>query len=505
MPYSINKYTGALIATVADGTVDQSTSLKLVGKNYAGYGEIQNENFIYLLENFASPAPGPDKPLPGQLWFDTQNNKLNFRDNNGRWRTAGGSSAAPPPGPTGLTTGDFWFDTTNNQLYVWNSVPSPGKFVLVGPEGVPGSGVTQMISASVLDTNNVNHTIIKAVVDDQVVFVINTDAAFTLDEDSAITGFDTVQQGITLAYTNDETEEGVTQNNFRFWGTASNSDRLGGLEPSDYVSSDNPTFNSQVHFPNDGLTIGSTYTLEMKLIGGIPNIQNIFNNEIKFNTTVSGALVTPLRLVGKTLQPGSTDVNIGTSTNPYNVIYANSFAGPSTQSDALKVGSTYVGASTESLANTIAARTNVNTIVNGVTCGPGSIKATYFVGTATAALYADLAEKFLPDNDYLPGTVVMIGGEKEVTASTFGSNPIGVVSTDPAYIMNSALEGGVAIALKGRVPVFVSGPIRKGEQVIAGDNGVGLSFSQDTNQAVFGISLETNDDPGIKLVECVIL
>ncbi|MFN9951805.1 MAG: hypothetical protein ACK55I_01805, partial [bacterium] len=60
-------------------------------------------------------------------------------------------------------------------------------------------------------------------------------------------------------------------------------------------------------------------------------------------------------------------------------------------------------------------------------------------------------------------------------------------------------------ALKGRVPVFISGPIRKGEQVIAGNEGVGLSFSQDTNQAVFGISLETNDDPGIKLIECVIL
>ncbi len=303
MPYSINKYAGALIATVPDGTVDQSTSLKLVGKNYAGYGEIQNENFVFLLENFASPAPGPDKPIPGQLWFDTQNNKLNFRDINGKWRTAGGSSASPPPGPTGLVTGDFWFDTTNNQLYVWNSVPSPGKFVLVGPEGVPGSGVTQMISASVVDETNVSHSIIKAVVDDQVAFIINTDSAFTLNEDSAITGFSTIQQGVTLAYTNDETEEGVTQNNFRFWGTASNSERLGGLEPTDYILADSPTFNAQVHFPNDGFTVGSTYTLEAKLIGGIPNIQNIVSNEIRFNTTVSSTLVTPLRLVWKTLQP----------------------------------------------------------------------------------------------------------------------------------------------------------------------------------------------------------
>lgn len=508
MPYTINKYSGAQISVVADGTVDQTTSLKLVGKNYAGYGEIQNENFVYLLENFASPSPGPDNPLPGQLWFDTQNNKLNFRDINGKWRTAGGSTASAPPGPTGLVTGDFWFDTQNNQLYVWNSSPSPGKFVLVGPEGVPGSGITQMVSASVTDQTAQVHSIIQAVVNDQIVFIVNPDSAFTLDDDiNAIEGFSTIQQGVTLAYTTNQAEEGVTQNNFRFWGTASDSERLGGKLPSDYILADSPTFNSQVHFPNDGWTIGTTYTLEASLIGGIPNISNIVGNEIKFNTTVSNVSVTPLRLVGKTIQPGSgfSDITIGTSGARFNIVYANTFDGTATKSDKLKVGAEYVESSTESLTNTIVARTSVNTIINGVTCGPGSVKASYFIGTATAALYADLAEMFLPDQMYVPGTVVMVGGTNEVTAASVGSNPIGVVSTDPAYIMNSALEGGLPIALKGRVPVLISGPIRKGEQVIAGDNGTGRSFEEDTEQAVFAISLEHNDDPNIKLVECVVL
>lgn len=506
MPYTINKYAGAQVTVVADGTVDQSTSIKLVGKNYAGYGEIQNENFVYLLENFASPSPGPANPLPGQLWFDTQNNKLNFRDSNGRWRTAGGSTASAPPGPVGLVTGDFWFDTQNNQLYVWNSVPSPGKFVLVGPEGVPGSGITQMISASVVDQTAQSHTIIEAVVDDQVIFIINPDSAFTLDNDvNEITGFSTIQQGVTLAYTNDNTEEGVTQNNFRFWGTASNSDRLGGLEPTDFILADTPSFDAQVHFPNDGYTIGATYTLEAKLIGGIPNFSNIVGQEIKFNTTVSSVLVTPLRLVGKTIQPGGNDITIGAVNNPFSNVYATNFTGTASQADSVKVGAAYAAASTEALANTIVARTNVNTIVNGVTCGPGSVKATYFIGTSTAALYADLAEKFLGDKEYAPGTVVMVGGEKEVTAASHGSNPIGVVSTEPAYLMNSALEGGLAIALKGRVPVFISGPIKKGEQIIAANDGTGQSFSVDSDQAVFAISLQDNDSADIKLVECVIL
>ena len=335
MPYTINKYNGSPITVVADGTVDQTTSLKLVGKNYAGYGEIQNENFLYLLENFASPSPGPSNPIPGQLWFDTAKNKLNFYDKNLQWRTAGGSSAQATA-PTGLVTGDFWFDTGNNQLYVWNADPSPGQFVLVGPEGVPGSGITQMLSESVVDQTAQSHSIIKAVVNDQVAFIISTDATFTLDNDvNAITGFSTVQQGVTLAYTNNEAEPGQTQNNFRFWGTASNSELFGGLEPADYILSASPTFNAQVHFTNDGFTVGSPYVLEASIIGGTPNISNTVSNEIRFNTTVSSVLVTPLRLIGKTLQPGSSDISVGTISNPFNVMYANNFNGIASQSDTV--------------------------------------------------------------------------------------------------------------------------------------------------------------------------
>ena len=79
MPYAINKYNGTLISTVADGTIDNTTDLKIIGKNYAGYGEVQNENFLYLLENFANNNP-PPRPIQGQLWFDSSNSKLKFYD-----------------------------------------------------------------------------------------------------------------------------------------------------------------------------------------------------------------------------------------------------------------------------------------------------------------------------------------------------------------------------------------------------------------------------------------
>ena len=79
MPYQIDRYAGTTLTTVQDGTVDQTTNLKLVGKNYAGYGEIQNENFVHLLENFAG-ANQPSRPLSGQLWYDSAANKLKFYD-----------------------------------------------------------------------------------------------------------------------------------------------------------------------------------------------------------------------------------------------------------------------------------------------------------------------------------------------------------------------------------------------------------------------------------------
>ena len=125
-------------------------------------------------------------------------------------------------------------------------------------------------------------------------------------------------------------------------------------------------------------------------------------------------------------------------------------------------------------------------------------------GTSITARYADLAEKYLADAEYAVGTVMMVGGDAEVTAANWGSRAIGVVSANPAYIMNDELEGGTAIALKGRVPVRVIGAIRKGDRIIASAGGLasaGVAHSND----VIGIALESNSDISEKLVECVIL
>jgi hypothetical protein len=133
------------------------------------------------------------------------------------------------------------------------------------------------------------------------------------------------------------------------------------------------------------------------------------------------------------------------------------------------------------------------------------ITARKFIGTATSAEYADLAEKYLADQEYEVGTVVAIGGDAEVTACKFSDRAIGVVSANPAYMMNSGLEGGTYIALKGRVPVKVVGTIRKGDRLVAADNGCGIHASFHQHPDIFAIALESSDNTGVKLIEALVL
>jgi len=144
---------------------------------------------------------------------------------------------------------------------------------------------------------------------------------------------------------------------------------------------------------------------------------------------------------------------------------------------------------------------------NGLYFNPSTntLTTSIFAGTATSARYADLAEKYTTDKNYDPGTVVTVSmdtGGAEVTQSWLHSQKvIGVISTKPAYLMNSESEGQ-AVALKGRVPVKVFGPIKKGELLVSTPDGTAIGGD---HQNSFAISLETNESAKVKLVECVIL
>jgi hypothetical protein len=151
----------------------------------------------------------------------------------------------------------------------------------------------------------------------------------------------------------------------------------------------------------------------------------------------------------------------------------------------------------------------VSSIVKSGTNGTGDIGQTgnrfgTIFGTATSARYADLAEKYTTDQQYEAGTVIVVAtaGEAESTASfASGQRVLGVVSTNPAFLMNDEAPGQ-AIALRGRVPVKVVGAIRKGQPLICNQDGKGI-YGDTCNS--FAIALESNADANVKLVECVIL
>ena len=131
----------------------------------------------------------------------------------------------------------------------------------------------------------------------------------------------------------------------------------------------------------------------------------------------------------------------------------------------------------------------------------GTLTTGIFSGTATSAQYADLAEIYVADEELAPGTVVVVGGEAEITAAGPDDEYIaGVISTAPAYLMNSAVDGE-AVALVGRVPVRVVGSVNKGEAVFATHNGKASTNGQGK---IVGIALETNSDLGEKNVECML-
>lgn len=207
----------------------------------------------------------------------------------------------------------------------------------------------------------------------------------------------------------------------------------------------------------------------------------------------------PLVLNGSSiqeLQPGDTlEANAGT-------------ADLATNSNFLRVdGTNYRSATVD---------TPDNGTPNTIPCrdSEGNLNAEIFQGTATSALFADLAEKYLADQAYDVGTVVMVGGEAEVTACSLGSRAFGAVSAEPAFRMNNGLPGGVFIALKGRVPVKVIGAVQKGDRLVASDNGCAgvaavvlrnLPLRAGSFPDTFAIALENNSDPSVKLVESIIL
>ena len=153
MAYSINKTDGTLLATVADGQVDDlTTDITLIGKNYSGFGESLNENFIKLLENFASTSR-PLHPIRGQIWFDASEAKLKVYTGTGFVPVSSASISNSQPGQPGA--GDLWFNNISKQLYFYDGV----SFILLGPAYSQAQGLSGFKVETILDSLNASRVV----------------------------------------------------------------------------------------------------------------------------------------------------------------------------------------------------------------------------------------------------------------------------------------------------------------------------------------------------------
>jgi len=150
MAYTINLTNGTTFATITDGTVNTASSMTLIGKNYAGYGQFLDDNFIHLLENSANTT-APPAPLTGQLWWDSTNTLLKVYAGGVAGFKVLGVTTASSSQPSPSIIGDLWYDTVNQQLKVCSVAGAPGTFIVVGPAYSSAQGTSGAVPVTISD------------------------------------------------------------------------------------------------------------------------------------------------------------------------------------------------------------------------------------------------------------------------------------------------------------------------------------------------------------------
>lgn len=264
MAYLITKSDGTTLTTVSDGQIDNlSTDLTLIGKNYSGFGESLNENFVKLLENFASTSR-PTRPIRGQIWFDVTELKLKVY--NGTAFQPVSSATISATQPTTLTPGDLWFDDTNKQLYFYDGINT----LLLGPSYAFNQGLSGFRVATILDSLN-QSKVITSLYNNGTLIGIFSSSETEFTPKIPIGGFTgTIQPGFNAG----------TISGIKFNVTATNAEKLGGVISTTYVRNDESTIIAGKLGLRDGVEIGSGYTGRFLVNNGELLIQNVALNKL---------------------------------------------------------------------------------------------------------------------------------------------------------------------------------------------------------------------------------
>ena len=498
MAYTVNKTNSAASPnqyTVQDGVVNTQTDLSFVGKGYAGYGEVIAENFLALMENFAN-ATAPTKPITGQLWYDTAENRLKIYT---------GSTFVPPGAnvpyqsiqPSSPTQGDLWIDSDTGQLFYYNGTSS----VLVGPPASTGNS-NGFIYDSIADSSDNTQNITKLFNDGNLIAVISED---TFTPRASLTGFASVKKGITLS---------TAITDLKFQGTSTDSDALAGVAAANYLRSNaNDTTSGTFGVVNDGgLQLGADSDLSITVDSTGIIVSNVVSNtDISFKVNDGGITTTVMTIDGSASRIGIGTTTPATKLQVSGTVTATAFAGALTGAVTGDVTGNIAGSGTSSLGTTTLGGTLTSKAIIPDT------DATYDIGSSskgyntvhaksTSAQYADLAEIYESDEDYEVGTVVIFGGEKEITVSSIGSDArvAGVISENPAYLMNADATG-LPVALQGKVKCKVIGQISKGDMLVTHSQhpGVARTGTSPAMGTVIGKALEAYNSTEIGTINIV--
>lgn len=310
--------------TVADGSLNNQTSLTFVGQGYNGFAPEVAKDFLHLLENFANSL-APSHPVEGQLWYDNTNRVLNVYD--GTTWSPSGSLRKALAAPSNAVVGDLWSNTITSQLFVY----SGSTWLLVGPQYSAGTQ-TGPIVEEIVDIDNVTHRVVAFYANNYLLSIISKEAFIPK---ITISGFTTINQGMNLSSIDATNASAPT----RFWGTATSADALlignKSILSSNFLRSDQPsTANYPLSIKSDaGINVGSTLSFNIGINGNSTVLTSNGNgNSVDFKLNNAGTLNTVLHL--------SADSKVGIGTNNTSPVSTLDVGGLITSSGGLTVTST---------------------------------------------------------------------------------------------------------------------------------------------------------------------